>query len=64
MFIDTIFQRISLINNKDHLPISVPKQKSAFPPNYVHSLDSTHLMYTAKQCFENGIEFAAVHDSF
>ena len=44
MYIDTTFQRVSLLGSRDHLPISVPKQKSAFPPNYVHCLDSTHLM--------------------
>lgn len=22
------------------------KQRTAFPPNFVHSLDSTHMMYT------------------
>lgn len=64
MFIDTFFQRVSLLSNKDSLPISVPKQKSAFPPNYVHSLDSTHLMLTAIECHKHGISFAAVHDSF
>ena len=64
MFIDTFFQRVSLLSNKDNLPISVPKQKSAFPPNYVHSLDSTHLMLTAVECHKHDIMFAAVHDSF
>jgi DNA-directed RNA polymerase len=64
MFIDTFFQRVSLLSNKDNLPISVPKQKSAFPPNYVHSLDSTHLMLTAIECHKYDIMFAAVHDSF
>lgn len=40
------------------------KQKNAFPPNYVHSLDSTHMMLTALQCARNGITFVSVHDSF
>ncbi|CAF5188863.1 unnamed protein product, partial [Rotaria magnacalcarata] len=40
------------------------KQKNAFPPNYVHSLDSTHMMMTALQCARNGITFVSVHDSF
>lgn len=30
------------------LPVNVMKQTSAFPPNYVHSLDSSHMMYTAE----------------
>jgi DNA-directed RNA polymerase len=64
LFIDTFFQRVTFEGNKDGLPISVPKQKSAFPPNFVHSLDSTHLMMTALACKYHGIEFAAVHDSF
>ena len=64
LFVDTYFQRVTFEGNKDGLPISVPKQKSAFPPNFVHSLDSTHLMLTAIACKELNIEFAAVHDSF
>ncbi|CAF3558790.1 unnamed protein product, partial [Rotaria sp. Silwood2] len=40
------------------------KQKNAFPPNFVHSLDSTHMMMTALQCARNGITFVSVHDSF
>ena len=27
------------------------KQKNAFPPNFIHSLDSTHMMLTALHCF-------------
>ena len=64
MFIDTFFQRVSLLTSKESLPVSVPKQKSAFPPNSVPSLDSTHLMLTAIECHKHGISFAAVHDSF
>ena len=26
------------------------KQASAFPPNFVHSLDATHMMLTALEC--------------
>jgi len=44
--------------------ISRARQKSAFPPNFVHSLDSTHMMLTAIGCHENGMTFASVHDSF
>ncbi len=29
---------------------STRKQKMAFPPNFVHSLDSTHMMLTALYC--------------
>ena len=40
------------------------KQRNAFPPNYVHSLDSTHMMMTALQCARHGLTFVSVHDSF
>jgi hypothetical protein len=26
------------------------RQRSAFPPNYIHSIDSTHMMMTALAC--------------
>lgn len=45
-------------------PVLKQKQRTAFPPNYVHSLDSTHLMMTALGCKDEGIAFAGVHDSF
>ncbi|CAD7701230.1 unnamed protein product [Ostreobium quekettii] len=45
-------------------PVQKRRQKTAFPPNYIHSLDSTHMMMTALGCHEAGIEFAGVHDSF
>ena len=32
------------------IPVNVGKQTSAFPPNYVHSLDSSHMMYTSEVC--------------
>lgn len=40
------------------------RQRSAFPPNFIHSIDSTHMMMTALACSEAGISFAGVHDSF
>ncbi|CAI4221260.1 unnamed protein product [Auanema sp. JU1783] len=40
------------------------KQIGAFPPNFVHSLDSTHMMLTALECSRRGLTFAAVHDCF
>ncbi|KAF8421735.1 hypothetical protein L210DRAFT_3672398 [Boletus edulis BED1] len=40
------------------------KQASAFPPNFIHSLDATHMMLTALECRTRGITFALVHDSY
>jgi DNA-directed RNA polymerase, mitochondrial len=62
--IKIFLQNVSLIQKKNLLYIDMLKQKSAFPPNFVHSLDSTHLMLTAIEAYNYEIEFAAVHDSF
>ncbi|KAJ7993063.1 hypothetical protein DPEC_G00268550 [Dallia pectoralis] len=42
----------------------VIKQKNAFPPNFIHSLDSTHMMLTALYCYSAGLTFVSVHDCF
>uniref|UniRef100_A0A4W3HZ33 DNA-directed RNA polymerase n=1 Tax=Callorhinchus milii TaxID=7868 RepID=A0A4W3HZ33_CALMI len=40
------------------------KQKNAFAPNFIHSLDSTHMMLTALYCYRAGLTFVSVHDCF
>jgi DNA-directed RNA polymerase len=41
------------------------KQSAGISPNFVHSLDSAHMMTTVNLCAGNGMEdFAMVHDSF
>jgi len=62
--ISTIIQKVTVSTAAEDLPINKNKQKSAFPPNFIHSLDSTHLMYTALECNKENITFAAVHDSY
>ena len=52
--------KIDLENKK----VKTNKQKTAFPPNYIHSLDSTHLMMTAEKMRDLGLTFASVHDSY
>lgn len=57
---------IQAINVSEQAPSIVDKrrQKLAFPPNFVHSLDASHLMLTAESLFKRDISFAAVHDSY
>lgn len=43
---------------------NMSKQKNAFPPNFIHSLDSTHMMLTSLNCEKVGILFVSVHDCF
>nr|KAJ3421607.1 DNA-directed RNA polymerase [Polyrhizophydium stewartii] len=45
-------------------PVDSHKQSTALPPNFVHSLDASHMMMSAVGCRARGIVFAAVHDSF
>ena len=53
-----------MIQSSDDFPINTQKQKSAFPPNYVHSLDSTHMLLTARDMYKAKLDFSAVHDRF
>ena len=45
-------------------PVSKRKQLQAFPPNFIHSLDATHMLLSALKCNEMGMTFASIHDSF
>ncbi|XP_062419499.1 DNA-directed RNA polymerase, mitochondrial [Pungitius pungitius] len=53
----------SLVSLLHRRPDTV-KQKNAFPPNFIHSLDSTHMMLTALHCYSAGLTFVSVHDCF
>lgn len=63
IYVKTCVQVICLVK-QENLPPNVAKHKSAFPPNYIHSLDSAHMMMTALACRDEGITYASVHDSF
>ncbi|XP_078438342.1 DNA-directed RNA polymerase 3, chloroplastic-like [Wolffia australiana] len=60
--IKTSLQVLSLQRDSD--TVAVKRQATAFPPNFVHSLDGSHMMMTAIACRNAGLEFAGVHDSF
>lgn len=47
--INTIVSTVMILESEDN-SINKQKQQSAFPPNYIHSLDSTHMMYTSVEC--------------
>lgn len=44
--------------------INTMKNKNGFAPNFVHSLDSSHMMLTSLKLWSQGITFASVHDCF
>ena len=43
---------------------NIVKQKNAFPPNFIHSLDSSHMMLTSLFCEKAGLTFISVHDCY
>lgn len=53
-----------LMNEGSQVRLNPSKQKTAFPPNYVHSLDSCHMMLTSLFCECEAITFVSVHDCF
>ena len=60
----TNLQHINIMEPSVSDPVSKRKQLQAFPPNFIHSLDATHMFLSALKCNELGLSFAAVHDSF
>jgi DNA-directed RNA polymerase len=63
--IDTMLQMVDIYNeDEESAKIDKGRQTTAFPPNFVHSLDSSHMMFTAKRMAQQGLDFAAVHDSY
>jgi DNA-directed RNA polymerase len=62
--VKTNMQQLYLSEPHRSDPISKRKQLQAFPPNFIHSLDATHMILSALKCDEMGLSFAAVHDSF
>ncbi|KZL87445.1 dna-dependent rna polymerase [Colletotrichum incanum] len=62
--IKTSLQDLSLTVPERSDPVHRKKQLQAFPPNFIHSLDATHMLLSALECHELGLDFAAVHDSF
>ncbi|CAF1783185.1 BnaC09g42140D [Brassica napus] len=60
--VKTSLQTLSLQRETDN--VVVRRQRTAFPPNFIHSLDGCHMMMTALACKRAGLCFAGVHDSF
>ncbi|KAF5858131.1 DNA-directed RNA polymerase [Aspergillus alliaceus] len=60
----TTLQDLSIVDNGSDDVVSKRKQLQAFPPNFIHSLDATHMMLSAIACDRAGLSFSAVHDSF
>ncbi len=63
MKVSTAFGEVYLRDEGKQPEVWVGKQVSAFAPNFIHSLDASHMFAKAIACDEAGIEYAAVHDN-
>lgn len=58
-------QTLALRNPYEMNFVNKIKQRNGIAPNFIHSLDSTHMLMTAHACVaKERVQFAAVHDSF
>ncbi|KAF9405610.1 DNA-directed RNA polymerase [Podila epigama] len=62
--VKTNLQSLTIKDPSQASPVNVQKQRTAFPPNFIHSLDATHMLMSAVGCVEAGLTFASVHDSY
>jgi len=58
-------QRIRLDVKIDQRKLDSKRQANGISPNFIHSMDASHLMAVANRCHDHGIRsLAVVHDSF
>lgn len=58
-------ERVRIQLRRETQKIAGGRQAAGIAPNYVHSLDSAHLMATVELGLANGLyDFAVIHDSF
>ncbi|PVV03739.1 hypothetical protein BB560_001774 [Smittium megazygosporum] len=62
--VKTSIQKIMTYDTDLPSPIDTSKQRNAFPPNFIHSLDASHMIMSAISCKKNGLTFSSVHDSY
>lgn len=61
--VQTALQTVFIVDPSIPAEVDARAQATAFPPNFIHSLDATHMMMTALAC-KDKIAFASVHDSY
>ncbi|CCK70571.1 DNA-directed RNA polymerase KNAG_0E03120 [Huiozyma naganishii CBS 8797] len=62
--VDTNLQTVFISDPFAVNQINARRQKAGFPPNFIHSLDASHMLLSASKCAEEGLDFASVHDSY
>lgn len=62
--VNTAIQSMRVLYPSPGDVVSKKKQMTGFPPNFIHSLDASHMLLSAVKCDQQGMTFASVHDSF
>ncbi|PVU90318.1 hypothetical protein BB561_004932 [Smittium simulii] len=62
--IKTSLQQLAVLDYNIPSPVNTFKQKTAFPPNFIHSLDASHMLLSAIACKKKNLTFSSVHDSY
>ncbi|MCB0156466.1 MAG: hypothetical protein KDF65_16835 [Anaerolineae bacterium] len=62
--VETPLRLMKLYFSRSGEKVAASKSANALAPNFVHSVDATHMMMVANRCRDAGIDFAMVHDSF
>lgn len=60
----TMMQKLKLQVEGGNLDVKRGKHTRSMPPNFIHSVDSSHMMMAATASRNAGIAFGAVHDGF
>jgi len=62
--VDCGFYEIALASPMEDSPQQLAWNTNGVAPNFVHSVDASHMLMTANAMARKGLDFAAVHDSF
>jgi len=62
---DILGKRVQVMQRIENGKLNIREQAKGIAPNFVHSLDASHLMLTVNYCVEAGVtSFAMIHDSY
>lgn len=65
--LDTMFGKVRIIRKlkEETDQLNAGKQANGVAPNFVHSMDASHMVSTINQCLDIGIQdFCMIHDSY
>lgn len=52
--VSTDLQVLRIAQENAQKKINKRKQKAGLPPNFIHSLDASHMLFVAKRCLDQG----------